>query len=187
MTGATSTQSWTVWIEVLLGLAVAVAVLGQSSDGAAPSLMFLIGAASAAFTAYVTYQAIAALSDERLPATAGGEDRREALEYEKNLALAALKEIDADASMGKIDARDLPTLKASAEARALALIKQLRDEDAKWRKKAETAAGLSTPAPAAKPAPAPATTGAVCTSCGFDGNPAQARFCIRCGHPRSPA
>lgn len=211
MQSAASTQSWTVWIEVLLGLAVAVAVLGRGGDGAAPSLIFLIGGASAAYTAYVTYRAIQALSDDRLPATAGAEDRREALEYEKNLALAALKELEADAAMGKVDARDLPTLKATAEARALALIKQIRDEDALWRRRAEAAVGgtpaasgaVSTaarasrsspePAPAAasKPAsagPTPeAAAGVACGSCGFDGNPAKARFCIQCGHPRSAA
>ena len=76
------------WIEVLLGLAVAVAVLGRGGDGAAPSLVFLIGGAAAAYSAFVVYRAAVALTDDRLPTSAGVQDRREALEYEKNLALA---------------------------------------------------------------------------------------------------
>jgi hypothetical protein len=199
-----------VWIEVLLGLAVAVAVLGRGGDGAAPSLVFLIGGAAAAYSAYVAYRALAVLADDRLPTSAGVQDRREALEYEKNLALAALKELDADAAMGKVDKRDLPTLKATAEARALALIKQIRDEDAQWRRRAEHAVGIRAPerAPAAAAvAPAPtavaasaaaappqlfderpvAWEGTRCTGCGFDENPADARFCVQCGRPRNAA
>jgi len=149
-----------VWIEVLLGLAVAVAVLGRGGDGAAPSLVFLIGGAAAAYSAFVVYRAAVALTDDRLPTSAGVQDRREALEYEKNLALAALKELDADAAMGKVDKRDLPTLKATAEARALALIKQIRDEDAAWRRRAEQAVGIQ-PAAEKKPAVVLATPATV--------------------------
>jgi hypothetical protein len=213
MRGAAA-QSWTVWIEVLLGLAVAVAVLGRGADGAAPSLVFLVGGAAAAYSAYVVYRAVVALTDDRLPTSADVEDRREALEYEKNLALAALKELDADAAMGKVDKRDLPTLKATAEARALALIKQIRDEDALWRRRAEQAVGIRprerSAAPAPKRAPVPAAVaaggaaapptapelfderpveweGTRCTGCGFENNPADARFCVQCGRPRGKA
>ena len=172
--------------------------------------MFLVGGAAAAYSAYVAYRAVVVLADDRLPTSAGSEDRREALEYEKNLALAALKELDADAAMGKVDKRDLPALKATAEARALALIKQLRDEDALWRQRAEQAAGIRAAPQAAAPAPTPAAVpaaagagaapaaelfddrpvewqGTRCTGCGYENNPANARFCVQCGRPRGDA
>jgi len=213
MRGATDTQSWTVWIEILIGLAVAVAVLSRGADGAASSLVFLFGAGAAAYSGFTIYRAVTALTDDRLPATAVGEDRRSALEYEKNLALAALKELEADAATGKVDRRDLPTLKATAEARALGLIRQIREEDEHWRREAEATVVGTASEPGTTPAqrtaaasagdarrrsspPASATLfddrpvtfdGGRCRGCGFEDNPGSARFCASCGRPREAA
>ncbi len=202
MRGTDASSPVLLWLEVLVGLAVVVAVLGGGADGAAPSFVFLVGAMAAAFTGFTLYKATTALVDERLPAHADPEDERAALEYEKRLALSALRELEADVATGKVDSRDQANLQAAAEARALSLIKRIREDDRRWRDVAEAAVGgrpVASAAPAAVAFPkaaeaapgaesarreAVAWVGTRCTACGFDQNPEDGRFCGGCGRPR---
>ncbi|MEQ8274521.1 MAG: zinc ribbon domain-containing protein [Deltaproteobacteria bacterium] len=124
-------------VEALVGIAVVAAIVGKSY-GAAPTVVFVICGGAAAFTAYSVIRMLGSLSDRTLDVSGRVEDeRRAALEHEKLLLLQGIKELEADYAIGKVAPEDYQHLRSSAEKRALAIIDQLRDEDAVWHEQAQ--------------------------------------------------
>ena len=84
-----------------------------------------------------------ALSDESLDVLGAVADpERDRLEQEKRILLQGLKEFEADKAIGKVDAKDYEHLKKTAEARAVQIIKQLKDNEKYWLSKAQARAGV---------------------------------------------
>src|SRR5690242_4804791 len=116
-------------IEALVGLAIVAAVIGKSY-GPASTAAFVVCGTTAAMAGYFILRMFGALGDETLdvppPAV---DDERARLEHEKLLLLQGIKELEADAAIGKVDAEDYAHLRRKAEARALAIIRALKESD----------------------------------------------------------
>lgn len=202
-------------VEVLVAVAVVAAIVGKTY-GAAPTAVFLVTGGAVAFTVFTVARMLGSLRDPTLDMVEKVEDEaRAALEHEKLLLLQGIKELEADAAVGKVDPEDYKILRAKSEADALAIIQRIKAQDDKWLKAAEGlverrlgAAAAATPsaptkkaAPAARPAAAVALDGLydhrpvrfepgasgvlVCAGCQTE-NTEDGRFCIGCGRPRSP-
>ena len=159
-------------VEALVGIGVVVAIVGKTYGMPATVSFVLVGIAAAA-SGYFLVRMAAALRDETLdvPGRVLDEDR-ERLEHEKLLLLQGIKEFEADAGVGKVDKADYDHLRKTAEARAVEIIRALKDSDARWLREAETlvAQKLGPEAarrvvlqttPVASPAPAAAGGGGV--------------------------
>lgn len=190
-------------VEALVGLGVVAAVVGKSY-GTASTVTFLLAGLSLAFTALVVFRMFSALRDETLDVPGAVRDTaREQLEEEKLILLQGIKEFEADAAQGKVDAADYESLRKTAEARAVEILRTLQSTDAHYLEQAERLVAERTggskrrapaPAPAAS-APAEATSDAkavrfvetdgrlTCSSCGAE-NEDDGRFCVGCGKPR---
>lgn len=186
-------------------------VLVMRSSGPAPAIAFGILCLVLASTAYFIYRGVSALGDEALDVDERALDtERLQLEQEKKILLYGIKEFEADAATGKVDAADYAILRRSAEARAVEIIRVLKDSDEHWRREARRLAQkrLSTPlaelpaapeakiAPEAKVAPAaaarPTTRGEPALAALFDDRPVELalvgdlRVCAGC-QAQSPA
>lgn len=138
-------------------------VLVMRSSGPAPAIAFGILCLVLAATAYFIYRGAAALSDEALDVEERALDtERMQLEQEKKILLHGIKEFEADAATGKVDANDYAILRRSAEARAVEIIRVLKESDEHWRREARRLAQqrLSTPLVELAPAPSPKAEGA---------------------------
>lgn len=168
-----------IW-QLLLGLAAVSAVIARAMGGPS-ALFFLLCALGAAFTVWAIQRGVAVLRD---PSVQGVrmEDARDALAYERDLAVMALKELEADAAAGKVDPGDVDTLRSSAEARALDLIARIRNEDRRWdlmaRRVAVAALGWTAHESAFPKESVP--PGDTCAACGGALSPDD-RFCPSCG------
>ena len=124
-------------VEAAVGLGVVAIVVGRSYD-AASTVMFVLCGLAAGMTGYFMVKMGHVLKDETLDvAGAVVDSETEALEEEKMLLLSGLKEFEADAAVGKVDADDYQHLKATAESRALHIIQSLKDRDAHFLQEAE--------------------------------------------------
>ncbi|MCK6549489.1 hypothetical protein L6R52_26860 [Myxococcota bacterium] len=124
-------------IEALAGIAVVAAIVGKAG-GVAPTVFFVLTAVSVAYTGWVVIRAAAAWGDDTLDVVGKVRDSdREHLEQEKLILLQGIKELEADAAVGKVDARDYEYLRKTAEQRALTIIERIRDDDTKWMREAE--------------------------------------------------
>ena len=146
-------------------------VLVMRSSGPASAITFGILCLVLAAPAYFIYRGVAALSDEALDVEERALDsERLQLEQEKKILLHGIKEFEADAATGKVDAADYAILRRSAEARAVEIIRVLKESDEHWRREARRLAQkrlstpLADPPPAASPkaevAPAPSPAAA---------------------------
>lgn len=156
-------------VEALAGAGVVALVVGRDYGGAS-TVAFAAAAVAVAATAYFMFRMVTALGDDTLDVLGRTVDEeRERLEREKALLLAGLKEFEGDAAIGKVSAEDYQALKRTAEARAVRIIKAIKDTDAHYLEKAErlvrerlgpraasSAARAEAPVPAPK-SPAPAT------------------------------
>lgn len=125
-------------IEALVGLAVVAAIIGKSY-GFSSTLVFILCGLAAAFSGYVLIRMLSSLGDDTLEVTGRLDDeQRAALEHEKLLLLQGIKELEADAAVGKVDAEDYHHLRETAEARALQIIHELKESDQRWLAEAET-------------------------------------------------
>ena len=123
-------------IAVAVGLAI-VASLGQGY-GNASIVVFVLFCAVFAATSLFGFRMITSLADTSLDVTGRIVDtEREQLEREKKILVDGLSEFKADAAFGKIDAADYAHLKGTAEARAMQIIRRLKDTDAYWLEQAE--------------------------------------------------
>ncbi len=195
-------------VEALVGVGVVVALVGKIY-GPAPTLIFLLAGGALTFTGLAFTRGLAALRDRSLDAGERPRDeRREALEEEKHLILQGIKELEADAAVGKVDPADYQHLRSTAERRALTIIGALKAIDDRRLAAAEAllAERLGQPAPrppavdalqASAPSralafaglfdPRPVTLGLdggahACSGCAGKNDP-DARFCIHCGRP----
>ena len=124
-------------LEVAVGAAVVVAIVGKAY-GPAPTVIFLMTGSAVAFTGWVLVKMFTSLDDPTLEVPGRVEDEaRAALEHEKLLLLQGIKELEADAAVGKVAAEDYDHLRRTAEVRALDIIQRIKAEDAKWRAEAE--------------------------------------------------
>ena len=127
-----------------------------------------------------------------------GDAARAALERDRDVALAAIKEADFDHRVGKLSDEDHAALRTELENRALRAISALEGSVAQARARSSgtpTAADAapeeerSATAPAAAerrgrgtPRPAPGGEATFCAGCGRK-NPTTARYCGGCGRP----
>jgi low affinity Fe/Cu permease len=124
-------------VEALVGVLVVGAIIGRTY-GFSSTLVFILCGAAAAFTGYVLVKMLSALSDDTLEITGRVDDEeRAALEHEKILLLQGIKELEADAGVGKVDSADYQHLRETAETRALQIIHKLKESDQRWRSEAE--------------------------------------------------
>jgi hypothetical protein len=198
-------------VEVLVGLAVVAAIIGKTY-GAAPTIVFLLAGGAVAFTLYSVTRMLTALRDPSLDVTGKQEDEtRAALEHEKLLLLQGIKELEADAAVGKVDPEDYRVLRAKSEGDALAIIQRIKAEDERWLREARglverrlgASAAAGAPPVRAEDAPPPeaassdprydhrpvrfevSPSGALtCAGCQTE-NTDDGRFCIGCGRPRA--
>jgi hypothetical protein len=97
------------------------------------------------------------------------DDERTDAEAERRVKLLALRDVEYDYAMGKLDERDYRALRRELSAEALAALDRSDDDAATLRIEEEIArvrAGLK--------------NGATCSSCGYV-NRAGSRFCSTCG------
>jgi hypothetical protein len=124
-------------VEAVVGILVVGAIIGRTY-GFSSTLVFLFCGFAAAFTGYSVVKMFTSLGDETLEITGRVEDEeRAALEHEKVLLLQGIKELEADAAVGKVDAADYQHLRETAETRALQIIHDLKESDQRWRSEAE--------------------------------------------------
>lgn len=124
-------------LEVLAGVGVVAAVIGKAY-GAAATIFFSLCALAAAFSGYVMLRMASAWKEEALDLSGRIRDlERERLEQEKLILLQGIKELEADAAIGKVDARDYLHLRRTAEQRAIEIIAKLEEDDARWMARAE--------------------------------------------------
>lgn len=124
-------------IEALVGIGVVVAIVGKTY-GLESTVSFVAVGLAAAAAGYFLVIMFGALRDETLDVPGRVFDReRERLEHEKQLLLAGIKEFEADAAQGKVDPTDYAVLRQTAEARAVEIIRALKESDAKWMREAE--------------------------------------------------
>lgn len=146
-------------VQVLVGIGVVAVVIGKSYGGVATIFFILLGPAMA-MTLFFIYQMVSVLSDDTADNDLGViDEERLRLEREKQLLLEGLKEFEQDSAMGKVDVADYEHLKRTAEARAIQIIKKIKDADARWMAEAERVAGVSKP-PAATTATTASTASA---------------------------
>jgi ribosomal protein L40E len=196
---------------VIALLPAAGLVLGVYPAGPLVGALFLVGAwVSLVATGAMLFRAGEVLGvpdDELLVMTA---ERRSELEREKKLVLKAIKEIEFDQQMGKIDARDAFQITSGYRTRALEILRELDAGDldygariekelaARVRKAmkssgeerigklAEPTPALALPEPAPEPAPADevkvarAIVTLTCSACQTQNDP-DAVFCKKCG------
>jgi len=105
----------------------------------------------------------------------------ERIDHERALAMQGLRELEFDHEMGKVDAADYHSLRASLENRALAAMTAL---DQARRQKLERPR-IGSAAPLASPSPEPPRRANFCPQCGT--RPAAGNnFCGECGASLAP-
>ncbi len=148
-------------VEVAVGVAVVAAIIGKAY-GPAPTFIFLLTGVAVAFTIYVSVRMLSALKDPSLEVTGRVEDEaRAALEHEKLIILQGIKELEADAAVGKVDPEDYRHLRAKSEADALRIIQALKAQDDRWMAEARRLVTKRLGADAAGPEPVTAPTAGV--------------------------
>ncbi len=153
-------------IEAAVAVAVVSAVIGTSYGPAATVGFLLVGTALAATVVFLV-RMIGALRDPALDVPVVPiDEERNALEAEKAILLAGIKELEGDSGTGKVDREDYQLLRRAAEARAVEIIRVLGASERRWLDQAEALVAQRTgratprdPARAEEPAPAapPAT------------------------------
>jgi hypothetical protein len=186
--------------EVLVGLGVVAAIVG-GTYGAFPTLTFVLCGGAVAYTGWVGSRMLSALRDPTLEVEGKHRDiEREKLEGEKRLLLQGIKDLEADRQTGKMSEDEYQRLRASAEARAVEILRVLRESDERWATEAEnllasrrrgsapSAGGREPASPNADPRVFPTESSTAsqvgqklaCDACSFE-NDDDARFCAGCG------
>ncbi len=151
-----------------------VAFLLLRGQPLAALVLVAITLVAAGLTAAAMYRTVAPLGGE-LPdeiATVGGRTRA-ALERDKFLTLRAIKELEFDRAMGKVNDADYAEMRDRLRARAVRLMTQL-DGTAMYRAQIERDAAEAGGAPEA------GLAAGTCAGCGT-ANDSDARFCKNCG------
>ena len=192
MARARSNQMLTVAAVVaVLGFAAVALILyrGRPTPGA---VFLVVGWMAILATGYFLARAVSSFD----LATGGSSEeiqggRRGELEREKKLLLKAIKEVEFDRDMNKIDDADAKVAITRYRVRALEIIALLDDRDRpiaqrideelkKRLARTPEKAPEKAPEPAPEAAPAAARAAPKCDGCGLE-NDADATFCKRCG------
>ena len=148
---------------VLSMAAATVAVMLSGHTHPVALLLLSAGVLACGWAAYFFHEALFALVGPRQKAEVVATDRRDLLQWDKQRVLHAIKELEFDHKMGKINAKDFQELSAPLRLRAVTLIEDLDRIEA-----------------ASQPAASTAPTAAACPTCGTV-NDADAKFCKSCG------
>jgi hypothetical protein len=142
-------------IEAVVGVAVVAAIVGKTY-GFSSTLVFILIGGAFAFTGFVLARMLSSLRDPTLEVVGRvANERRTQLEHEKLLLLQGIKELEADAAVGKVDQADYQHLRRTAEDRALQIIRQLEEEESRFLEKAEALVARRLGRPLAQASPAP--------------------------------
>ncbi len=171
---------------------VLVFVVVSAMYGLAPGILVLVGGTMLGVIA-LFWASLRVLSGdaplspelEALDASAHEVDQ---LAVRKRMLLRALKDLDNERALGKLDAEDHEALASTYRAELKDVLRRMDESLAPYRKKAEELAasylaGQGAPAPAAKveaPREAEAPARQACSACGTSNEP-DARFCKKCG------
>jgi len=193
------------WSYGLAALVFAFVIgFGESSDPNAARVILALSATAAAFATMSLLEIFFSLRGRRASSLAAALPSHAALDEEKRQVLTAIKELDFDRAMNKIDLADFEEMRGRYESDALRVLKAIGEEQDVWREKANALLskhlkdkGVSMGAEAAKREGKPASSkkkatsskasevaksmaGSRCPSCKTD-NEADAHFCKRCG------
>ncbi len=124
-----------VYVAAALGFAFVIG-FGDQTAGTLPRVVLGVGGAAVAVAIVLVGQIILTLRGKRRFPYLEEMPTHAALEEEKVQVLAAIKEIDFDHDMNKIDDRDYRDLRNRYEAEALRVLKAIDDERRAWEKKA---------------------------------------------------
>lgn len=125
------------FVEALCGLAVVGLLLGRVY-GPFPTIVFTLAAGAVGYTGWMVFRMVGALGDPTLDVVGRVRNRdREKLEGEKALLLKGIKDLEVDFATGKMEEPDYRRLRATAEGRAVEIIRALRENEDRWRKAAE--------------------------------------------------
>jgi len=159
----------------LLGATVAVIMSRQSTPEHLVLISLTIAAAGLAAAGF--YRMLSPLVSDVVDISQEplSERERAVLEREKALTLRSLKDLEFDRSMGKVSPADFDEMAGRLRARAIALMKQLDDENAGYRAVIERE--LSSRLAAKTPQRAVPAGACACGTA----NDVDALFCKRCG------
>jgi hypothetical protein len=152
-------------------------------------LFFLIAAALClAFVLYSLWQSLRGvllLRDTSVGTSARRDLKREGLLHEKQELLTAIRDVRLEHDLGKVSDADLARLEQDYRSRAREVLRELEDQLAPHRPRAqqllEQALGKpSNPTAKAPSAVAPETSSGLCAQCGL-ANDGDAVFCKKCG------
>jgi len=178
------------WILGALAFAFVIG-FGQRTDPTVARVFLAFTAAATTLCVLLLGEALASLRGKRESSLAQQLPSHAALQEQKKQILTAIKELDFDRAMNKIDVGDFETLRARYERDALQVLKAIDEEFEGWRNAAETLAGKqakpsqAAPTAPAAPAAAPEETRTEsearhCPSC-KEPNAFDAVFCKKCG------
>jgi ribosomal protein L40E len=196
-------------IERVLGRVVAVGIPSVAIAGAAivgavsnvGSALLVLASGALLGTVALLWASLRTLSgDAPLPADLDGQVARtgliDPLEERKHRVLRALKDLEAERALGKIDSSDYEEIVGRYRSEAKEILRDIDEKAAPARAEAEKMAAAylaqhsqteeaSAPAPAPPPAPAPIArmtvpTRIACAQCGESNEP-DAAFCKKCG------
>lgn len=159
MSSETSTRPGQIFM-VLSMAAATVAVMLSGHTHPVALLLLSAGVLACGWAAYFFHEALFALVGPRQKAEVVATDRRDLLQWDKQRVLHAIKELEFDHKMGKINAKDFQELSAPLRLRAVTLMEDL-----------DRMAAAATPAPKAVEG---------CPACGTMNDP-DAKFCKSCG------
>jgi hypothetical protein len=182
------------WL-IAVGAAAAAVAYGYWAaelDHGAPLVLLALGGLAVALCAMALFRIIDPLVRPAVAAARAETDRTSVrireLTHEKQLVLKAIREIEHDYQMRKIDEADYKELTSRYRARAMRLIREidagddfrsLIEQELKTRLVALEAAGTAA-GTAAGIRPAGRAAGPVCGACSAI-NEADAKFCKKCG------
>lgn len=144
-------RSWLAPIAFGAAAAVALSAAVAPKHGVAATVVFALIAVSVAYTGWALVAALGALWAPALDLDPPPDPEAEALEHEKQLLLAGIKELEADFAMAKVDPEDYAALRASAEAKSLQIIRRQRADRARWEGAAEALLTDQSPATGLNP------------------------------------
>lgn len=125
------------FLEALVGLGVVAALLGRHY-GPFPTLLFLFASVAVGFTGWMVARMFGSLGDPSLDVVGRVRNfEREKLEGEKALLLKGIKDLEIDFATRKMSEADYQRMRETAEARAVSIIRALRETDDRYRQAAE--------------------------------------------------
>ena len=123
-------------IEVLLGALVVVLLVAKLS-GSSASVFFVLSCVALAFVGYSVFRMLRALREEGVVQEPSFQSKQESLLYERDLLVRGLNELELDRGSGKVDPNHYQALHENLQDRAVAVILEIEEEQAKWTREAE--------------------------------------------------